>query len=780
MSKTFYTHRKTRKVIFRTSLLVAALVALIFCVDLFYSFQLAQSEQSHSDINYYYNITADDKVIALTFDDGPEPGKTREIMDILNGGGIPATFFLVGSKVAKHPEIVQQLHEEGFEIGNHTFTHSPNVHNSLSRLKWELNSTAKAIEAVLDEPVYLYRPPFLLDIGSDPTTDPESLREPLVWAEQSGYVPVGADVDSLDWKAESAAEIYQTFFEDLDRRGGHLALFHDGNESVHIVEALPGIIQELKDRGYRFVKASEILGIGQVGQMQITQRLSVGSTDFESQGEVSALQKFLKKEGVYQYEVTGYFGPITNQALRTWQQQKGLNSELGFTGEQTLVVITEHLYGMQVPGQTHSGIFNGTTVDQVINHLYIRILSSYESAFGWLKIIVLVTLVVRLLTVLVLLGLSKLRHSKLNADWAGKVSIIIPVYNEGPNVAKTIVSALNNDYKNLEIIVVNDGSTDDSEDQIKSVQQKHPRKIKLISIPNSGKSTAVNVGIAAASGEVVVATDGDSILSRKAITNLVKHFADPEVGAVAGKIYVSPTNKLLNIFQHLEYAVGQNVDKAAYGYLYAVGVVPGAVGAWRKADLEHLGGFADTTLAEDQDMTLGIMSLGKKVVYEPDAIAYTEAPHTTRDFLKQRFRWIFGTIQCAWKYKHFMFNVRSPQLGIVALPNTFIFSIFIALLAPIIDLIFILAIISGHGSEVALFYAGFTLVDLAYGALGMIGERKRKWTIVLLPLQRIYYRAAVYYVMIVSLIKAIEGTEASWYKVKKIGLNQEAHPIEAN
>jgi cellulose synthase/poly-beta-1,6-N-acetylglucosamine synthase-like glycosyltransferase len=109
-------------------------------------------------------------------------------------------------------------------------------------------------------------------------------------------------------------------------------------------------------------------------------------------------------------------------------------------------------------------------------------------------------------------------------------------------------------------------------------------------------------------------------------------FENEEVGAVAGKVRTTGSSTLLDLFQTLEYAVGQNIDKRAFSSIGVVGVVPGPAGAWRKEVVLERGGFSTETLVEDQDMTLTVLRTGRKVIYERDAIAYTETPHTTQKF----------------------------------------------------------------------------------------------------------------------------------------------------
>ena len=121
------------------------------------------------------------------------------------------------------------------------------------------------------------------------------------------------------------------------------------------------------------------------------------------------------------------------------------------------------------------------------------------------------------------------------------------------------------------------------------------------------------------------------------------------MAAVAGNAKVGNRINLLTRWQALEYITGQNLDRRAFALLNCISVVPGAIGAWRRSLVMELGGFSNDTLAEDSDLTLRILRNGFKIEYEEGAIALTEAPDQVKGFLKQRFRWMFGTFQAAWK-----------------------------------------------------------------------------------------------------------------------------------
>src|SRR6202012_3255867 len=146
-------------------------------------------------------------------------------------------------------------------------------------------------------------------------------------------------------------------------------------------------------------------------------------------------------------------------------------------------------------------------------------------------------------------------------------------------------------------------------------------------------------------------------------------------------------------WQALEYVTAQNLERRALDAMGAVTVVPGAVGAWRKEALEALGGYPADPLAEDQDLTIAVQRAGWMVDFDSEARAYTEAPDTVSGLLKQRFRWSFGTLQCLWKHRAGLFHTKQPVLGFVALPQIWLFQIFLTVAAPLVDLAIVSSLI---------------------------------------------------------------------------------------
>ncbi|MFZ2467206.1 MAG: glycosyltransferase family 2 protein, partial [Parvibaculum sedimenti] len=213
-------------------------------------------------------------------------------------------------------------------------------------------------------------------------------------------------------------------------------------------------------------------------------------------------------------------------------------------------------------------------------------------------------------------------------------------------------------------------------------------------------------------------------------------------------------------------------------------VVPGAVGAWRRSVLAELGGFPADTLAEDQDLTIHLQQAGYRVVFDSSALAWTEAPATFSGLSKQRFRWSYGTLQCLWKYRAITFRPRYGALGMIALPQVWLFQILLTALAPLADVLLVWQLVgqwiswAQHGAEfqtndlklIGIYYCVFVVVDLAAAIFGFLMERREQWSLLWwLVLQRFGYRQLMYYVVIRSLVTALRGPFVGWGKLERMG-----------
>jgi cellulose synthase/poly-beta-1,6-N-acetylglucosamine synthase-like glycosyltransferase len=373
------------------------------------------------------------------------------------------------------------------------------------------------------------------------------------------------------------------------------------------------------------------------------------------------------------------------------------------------------------------------------------------------------------------------RHALYSDAFVPSVSVIIPAYNEEKVICQTIRSLLDSDYARCDIVIVDDGSSDDTAQRVSEHFGANPR-VHLFTKVNGGKSQALNYGIAQTQADIVVTLDADTVFRRDTVRKLIRHFVAPQVAAVADNAKVGNRINLLTNWQALEYIASQNLDRRAFALLNCISVVPGAVGAWRRELLVRAGGFAEETLAEDADLTLALLRLGYKIDYEAEAMAFTEAPDTVRGFVKQRFRWMYGTLQAVWKHIDTLFRPRYGALGTFAMPNVLIFQILFPLISPVMDLLMLWSLVAAGWARyqhpldyttdtlqrVLFYYALFFTLDLLATFVAFLLERKEDWRLLIwLVFQRFLYRQLMYYVAIKSTLTAIRGTIVGWGKLER-------------
>ena len=395
---------------------------------------------------------------------------------------------------------------------------------------------------------------------------------------------------------------------------------------------------------------------------------------------------------------------------------------------------------------------------------------------------------------LALVGRARANKRGVPAD-AGElsVSVLIPAFNEAKVIAASVRQILASTHRKVRIIVIDDGSTDGTSDVVRA-SFAGDQRVSLVTTQNGGKARAINFGLAHADGDIIVVLDADTQFEPQTISRLVRWFADPTVGAVAGNAKVGNRLNMLTRWQALEYVTAQNLERRALATLGCITVVPGAVGAWRREAIVKLGGFPSNTLAEDQDLTIMVQRAGYKALFDQQAIAWTEAPDTMDGLAKQRFRWAFGTLQCLWKHRRVNLNPRYGALGLVAMPQVWMFQIALALLSPLIDLALIYQILRTlsdylqHGEQfnssnlmiTATYYAVFMAVDLTAAVIAFLLEKKEDRSLLWwLVLQRFGYRQIMYYVVAKSVLRALQGRLVGWGKLERKATVKTAGEAEA-
>jgi len=639
-----------------------------------------------------------EKVIALTFDDGPSRAYTPAILDVLKKKNAKGSFFVVGMAAALEPAILKRIYNEGHDIGNHTFTHPDLSEIPSVQLDLELNSTQRVLESTLGLRSVLFRPPFVKDI--EPAT--QSQARTLQASAALGYITIGQRIDPLDWGRPGVEEIVRRTVKYATRQNGNIVLLHDGGGNrTQTIKALPRIIDELRAKGFRFVTIHKLLGLK---RNELMPRLS--SSD-----------KYIP-----------YVNDISLSLARSFSE-------------------------------------------------FMKVLFLVGIVCGGLRLLA--------------IALGACRQTYIDKrrgveDVTDKTfAVIVPAHNEERVIVDSLKSLLRSERKDFNILVIDDGSTDNTSAAVIDAFANEPR-IQLVFKENGGKSSALNQAVELTDAEVVICIDADTRLAPDALSKLLVHFNDDRVGAVAGVVTVGNQTTLLARFQALEYLTAQSLDRRAFELVNGIGVVPGAIGAWRRQAVIDVGRYGADTYAEDADLTFKLERANWLVISEPNALAVTEVPETIREFNKQRFRWMFGTLQVAFKHFGVYFGKGAWGLKLFTIPNIFVFQFAFTLISPLMDALLLVSLgtdawsyVSHGGStlssgtiEILAFWGAFQVLELGYAALGLfLHGASGNWRLLPLVLvQRFCYRQLIFWISLRTFIAALRGRFAGWGRVQRIGL----------
>ncbi len=626
--------------------------------------------------------------VLLTFDDGPDPTYTPDVLDILKQENVPATFFLIGGMVGANSELVQRMVAEGHTIGSHSYTHPDFSQLTPLRLKLELALSQMMLKHVTGRETFLMRLPYAT--GTGPYDG--RLTAPIREVTDRGYILALEDISPRDWEQLDADKIVSQVLAATRSGEGKVLVLHDGGgPRDNVVEALPKLIHELRARGYTFIDTPEVIGVPQAKLMP----------------------------------------PVAeNESFAV------------------LVLVT--------------------------------VLSQFSTVLRWSFWVVILMGLTRSVLILIASYLDRNRHNHAVNDAHPDVDVLIPAYCEETVVTATVHSVLASTYPNLHVIVIDDGSPDRTFEVLLDQFGSHPG-VTVLHKPNGGKSSALNYALKFSQAEIFVAIDADTLIEPRAISRLVRHFADPRVGAVAGNVKVGNRVNMLTRFQALEYITAQNIDRRAMELINGILVVPGAIGAWRRRAVEAAGAYQTDTLAEDADLTVSVNRAGYMTVYEPEAVAITEAPETLRQFFRQRLRWSVGMMQMAWKHRSAGFERRG--LGLLALPDLAIFGVIMPLLAPLADLVFVMSVIGWIWAlipevhtvsqpplsmpEIGA-YLVLPVLDLCIALLAFrLEPTERKSLVFLVLINRVWYRQLLYIATIRAIRQVVMGRIAGWQKVDR-------------
>jgi poly-beta-1,6-N-acetyl-D-glucosamine synthase len=351
------------------------------------------------------------------------------------------------------------------------------------------------------------------------------------------------------------------------------------------------------------------------------------------------------------------------------------------------------------------------------------------------------------------------------------VSILVPAFNEGPVIEAAIGSLLELDWHSFEIIVIDDGSTDDTYERASALEGVHgAATVRVIRKANAGKASALNTGLAVASSPFVLCMDADSRLSRDTLRLAMRHFSNPRIGAVAGNVKVVNRGTLWTRLQALEYIQGLNLPRRAQGFLRVVNIIPGPIGVFRREVLTRIGGYDTDTFAEDADVTIKILGAGWQIVYEDGAVAWTEAPETVHELLKQRYRWTRGILQALRKRGDWLARPRGDTAVWISLQALLFEAIVWPVFNVVGNLLFAVAALSlGAASMVMHWWLLLTMLDLA-AALHTVAMEEEDITLVPLAIPyRFFFITLIDVAKMFATVEEFARVRMTWGKLDRRG-----------
>ena len=351
------------------------------------------------------------------------------------------------------------------------------------------------------------------------------------------------------------------------------------------------------------------------------------------------------------------------------------------------------------------------------------------------------------------------------------ISLVVPAFNEGLVIQAAVRSLLLLDYPNYEIIVIDDGSTDDTAEKALGVAREARNiSVRVVTKRNAGKAEALNTGMSLARGEFVLNMDGDSKLSTNTLRACIRHFDDPNIGAVAGNVKVINRENIWSRIQALEYVEGLAMARKAQSFLRAVNIIPGPLGMFRKSVLQQVGGYDHDTFAEDCDLTLKLLMRGWHIAYEPSAIAWVETPSRLLDLLKQRYRWTRGILQATSKHSHALWQPRKAGINFFILWYMLFESLMWPFSTMLANLFFIyVGLQYGLASLLLFWWLQLTVLDVIAAAYCVIVEEEEASLIIYSIMFRLFYINIVDVAKVLATIEEWLGNSMTWGKLDREG-----------
>lgn len=312
------------------------------------------------------------------------------------------------------------------------------------------------------------------------------------------------------------------------------------------------------------------------------------------------------------------------------------------------------------------------------------------------------------------------RRTKAGAvPYNPRVSVLIPVWNEEVGILATLRSIAESRYRNVEVVVVNDGSADRSDEIIRAYINEHDRSgldrpesdriaIKYYAKPNGGKGSALNAAIGLSTGEILVSIDADCVVLPRTLERLAWPFRDPEVMGVVGNVKIGNTQTLVGVVQYLEFLFSFYFKKAD-SLMNTIYIIGGAAGAFRRTVFDRIGLYSTKNITEDIELSVRMQHAGMKIVYADEAIVYTEGADRLKSLMSQRLRWKRGRFQTFADYRQMFFSLQrqhNKMLTWTIFPLVILEEISLSFELCLMAIVYVYSVMV---QDFSLFYAGIAI-----------------------------------------------------------------------
>lgn len=386
-------------------------------------------------------------------------------------------------------------------------------------------------------------------------------------------------------------------------------------------------------------------------------------------------------------------------------------------------------------------------------------------------------------------------HKARNGEvYQPKVSVIVPAWNEEVGILTTVQALLKSTYTNLEVIVIDNASKDNTAKNVLALIQNHKANQNIDANTTSteiiysyegkpGKGNALNKGLTLATGDIIISIDADCYVPPQTIANFVQYFEDPSVMAAVGNVRIGNTETIVGVVQYLEFLFSFYFKKAE-SLVNTIYIIGGAAGAFRREVFDKIGHYSTTNITEDIELSVRIQANGMRIAYAPDALVYTEGAVTLEGLMKQRLRWKRGRFETFAEHRHLFFSLKREHnflLSWVILPMALIGELQLSLEIAFLSFLYVFSFMTGDFTS---FISGIVVVSSMF-IVQVIFDKHREATIpflLLAPIGWLLFYISTF-VETNALFKALWGymrkKELVWQKWERKGVFLEQEKLKS-